>query len=66
MADNSPGDLQRSAEQIAESIAALTAELNELKRQKKAYNASINENIKDIEEQIAGEEQQWKTLRGRA
>jgi uncharacterized protein Yka (UPF0111/DUF47 family) len=55
--------IQRTSAQLAESIAELTGELNELKRRKKAFNAEINERIKDLEDQIDCENEQWKKMK---
>lgn len=55
--------IQRTSAQLAESIAELTGELNELKRRKKAFNSEINERIKDLEDQIDCENEQWKKMK---
>lgn len=55
--------LQRTSSELADSIAGLTVELNELKRRKKAWNAEINSRIKILEEQIEGENEQWQKLK---
>ena len=55
--------LQRSSAELAESIAAMTSELNELKRRKRAFNAEINAQIKDLEGMIEAENDQWRKMR---
>jgi flagellar motility protein MotE (MotC chaperone) len=55
--------LQRTSGELADSIAQATVELNELKRRKKAWNAEINERIRDLEERIDGENEQWRKLK---
>ena len=57
--------LQRTSAQLADSIAQLVMELNELKDRKKAFNSDINERIKDLEEQIAGENEQWMVMKAK-
>ena len=57
--------LQRTSAQLADSIAQLVMELNELKDRKKAFNSDINERIKDLEEQIAGENEQWIVMKAK-
>ena len=57
--------LQRTAQELADSIAGLTSELNELKQRKKSWNADINARIKDREELISSENEQWKKLKER-
>ena len=57
--------LQRTSAQLADSIAQLVMELNELKDRKKAFNSNINERIKDLEEQIAGENEQWMVMKAK-
>ena len=55
--------LQRTSGELADSIAQATVELNELKRRKKTWNAEINERIRDLEERIDGENEQWRKLK---
>lgn len=55
--------LQRTSGELADSIAQATIELNELKRRKKAWNAEINSRIKDLEERIEGENEQWRRMK---
>lgn len=57
--------LQRTSAQLADSIAQLVMELNELKDRKKSFNSDINERIKDLEEQIAGENEQWMVMKAK-
>jgi uncharacterized FlgJ-related protein len=54
--------LQRNAEQLAASITQLTLELRKLKAQKKAFLSDINPRIKDLEELIEAENDQWAKL----
>ena len=57
--------LQRTSAQLADSIAQLVMELNELKDRKKAFKPDINARIKDLEEQIAGENEQWMVMKAK-
>lgn len=61
--DLNAGIPQRSSSQLAESITELTGRLNELKRRKRQFNASINEQIRELEEQIEGEQTQWQEMK---
>lgn len=56
------GLLQRNAEQLAASITQLTLELRKLKAQKKAFLSDINPRIKELEELIEAENDQWAKL----
>lgn len=55
--------VQRSPQQLADSMAELTGQLVELRRRKRAFNADINSQIKELEEQIEMENQQWKKMK---
>ena len=55
--------VQRNPQQLADSMAELTGRLVELKRRKRAFNADINSQIKELEEQIEMENQQWKKMK---
>ncbi len=55
--------LQRTSAQLADSIAQLTEELNEVKAAKKAAMADYNERIKDLERMIKGENEQWRKMK---
>ena len=55
--------LQRTSAQLADSIAQLTEELNEVKAAKKAAMADYNERIKDLEKMIKGENEQWRKMK---
>ena len=55
--------LQRTTAQLADSIAQLTEELNEVKAAKKAAMADYNERIKDLERMIKGENEQWRKMK---
>lgn len=55
--------LQRTPEQLAESIAELTGQLKDLKRRKRAFLSDINGQIREIEEILEGEQDQWKQLK---
>lgn len=57
--------LQRTSAELADSIAQLTMELNELKAEKKAKVAQYNERIKDLEESIRCENEQWQKLKAK-
>lgn len=63
--DPDPGVPQRSASQLAESITELTGRLNALKRRKRQFNQDINEQIRELEEQIEGEQTQWQEMKKR-
>lgn len=54
--------LQRTSAQLADSIAQLTGQLNRLKGQKKVQIKVWNEQIKDLEAQIAEEQRQYETM----
>jgi len=55
--------LQRTAAQIADSIAQLTGSLTRLKDEKKAKVKDYNERIKELEEIIDGERLQYEKLK---
>lgn len=55
--------LQRTSAQLADSIAQLTEELNEVKAAKKSAMADYNERIKDLERMIKGENEQWRKMK---
>ena len=55
--------VQRTSAQLADSIAQLTEELNEVKAAKKAAMADYNERIKDLERMIKGENEQWRKMK---
>lgn len=55
--------LQRTSAQLADSIAQLTEELNEVKAAKKAVMADYNERIKDLERMIKEENEQWRKMK---
>lgn len=55
--------LQRTPGQLAESIAELTGQLKDLKRRKRAFLSDINGQIREIEEILEGEQDQWKQLK---
>lgn len=55
--------LQRTSAQLADSIAQLTEELNEVKAAKKAAMADYNERIKDLERMIKEENEQWRKMK---
>ena len=55
--------LQRTAAQIADSIAQLTGSLIRLKDEKKAKVKDYNERIKELEEIIDGERLQYEKLK---
>lgn len=57
--------LQRTSAELADSIAQLTMELNDLKAEKKAKVAQYNERIKDLEESIRCENEQWQKLKAK-
>lgn len=54
--------LQRSSAQLADSIAQLTGQLKRLKDQKKAQIKVWNERIKDLENEIDGEQRQYEMM----
>jgi len=54
--------LQRSSAQLADSIAQLTGQLKRLKDQKKAQVKIWNEQIKDLENEIDGEQRQYEQM----
>ena len=55
---------QRTAAQLAASIAQLTSELDGLRRQKKEWNREMNARIRDLEECISLETEEWIALGG--
>lgn len=55
--------LQRTPAQLAESIAELTGQLKDLKRRKRSFLSDINEQIREVEEILEGEQEQWKQLK---
>ena len=65
MADNTTDglNLQRDSRQLADSIAQLTGELKELKKRKKAFLAEMNPAIKELEDMLEFEQEQWEKMR---
>lgn len=65
MADNTTDglNLQRDSRQLADSIAQLAGELKELKKRKKAFLAEVNPAIKELEDMLEFEQEQWEKMR---
>lgn len=55
--------VQRTSQQLADSIAELSGMLARLKAEKKAWNQSMNERIKSLQEEIDCEHEQWEKLK---
>lgn len=60
---DTPVPLQRSAAQLADSIAQLTGRLNKLKAEKKARMKDYNDQIKELELEIDGEQKQYDAMK---
>ena len=55
--------LQRTSAQLADSIAQLTGRLNKLKAEKKALVKDYNDQIKELELEIDGEQKQYDAMK---
>lgn len=60
---DAPVPLQRSAAQLADSIAQLTGRLNKLKKEKKSIMKDYNDQIKYLELEIEGEQRQYDLMK---
>lgn len=56
---------QRSPAQLADSITQLTGDLLRLKAEKKTVVQGYNQRIRDLEEEISGEQQQYEQLKAK-